>query len=80
MTAMYLPTEEPLSTRISFDGCVDWLLSLYADTSNRELKTMIVEVLGELRAIGPVEGTFEDVVLGALASVESAFEIAAAAA
>ena len=80
MTAMHLPAGELIPSGLSFDGCVDWLLSLYADTSDRELKTMIVEVLGELRAIGPVDGAFEDVVLGALASVESAFEIAAAAA
>ena len=33
------------------------------------------EVLDDLRALGPVEGEFEDIVLGALASVETAFEM-----
>lgn len=80
MTAMYAPNETLVAETISFDRCVDWLLSLYATTSDRDLKTIIVEVLGELRAIGPVDGEFEDLVLGTLASVESAFEIAAAAA
>ena len=80
MSTLHVPTEDLFPATISFDRCVDWLLSLYADTSDRDLKTMIVEVLGELRAIGPVDGAFEDIVLGALASVESAFEIAAAAA
>lgn len=60
---------------ISFDRCVDFLLDLYQDTTNAQLRTLISEVLDELRQLGPVEGMFEDVVLGALASVEVAFEM-----
>lgn len=60
---------------ISFDRCVDWLLDLYQDTTNTQLRHLISEVLDDLRALGPVEGEFEDIVLGALASVEAAFEM-----
>ncbi len=60
---------------ISFDRCVDWLLDLYQDTTSTQLRTLISEVLDDLRELGPVEGEFEDIVLGALASVEAAFEM-----
>lgn len=60
---------------ISFDRCVDWLLDLYQETTNTQLRHLISEVLDDLRALGPVEGEFEDIVLGALASVEAAFEM-----
>ena len=63
------------SAPISFDRCVDWLLDLYQSTTNVQLRTLISEVLDDLRALGPVEGEFEDIVLGALASVETAFEM-----
>ncbi len=64
---------------ISFDRCVDWLLDLYQATEDSQLRLLITEVLDDLRQLGPVEGAFEDVVLGALASVEAAFEIKLAA-
>ncbi len=64
---------------ISFDRCTDWLLDLYQTTEDVQLRTLITEVLDDLRALGPVEGEFEDIVLGALASVEVAFEIKMAA-
>jgi hypothetical protein len=64
---------------ISFDRCVDWLLNLHETTTDADLQLLVREVLEDLRALGPVEGEFEDVVLGALASVEVAFEIKAAA-
>jgi len=63
---------------ISFDRCVDWLLDLYQVTADAQLRTLISEVLDDLRALGPIEGEFEDIVLGALASVEAAFEVVAA--
>lgn len=66
------PTE--FST-ISFDRCVDWLLDLYQTTQDADLRLLITEVLDDLRSLGPVEGEFEDIVLGALVSVEAAFEI-----
>ncbi len=65
-----------LST-ISFDRCVDWLLDLFQMTTDTRLQVLISEVLDELREIGPVDGEFEDVVLGALASVEAAFDVVA---
>ena len=63
-----------------FDRCVDWLLSLYDATSDPMLRELVTDVLDELREIGPVTGEFADVVLGALTSVELAFELPAAAA
>ena len=60
---------------ISFDRCVDWLLDLYQVTDDVALRTLIADVLDDLRALGPVEGEFEDIVLGALASVEAAFDV-----
>ncbi len=66
-------------TTISFDRCTDWLLDLYQTTQDVQLRGLITEVLDDLRALGPVEGEFEDIVLGALASVEVAFEIKMAA-
>lgn len=60
---------------ISFDRCVDWLLDLHQSTTDASLRLLITEVLDDLRDLGPVEGEFEDLVLGALASVEVAYEI-----
>lgn len=60
---------------LDFDRCVDWLLDLYQQTQDQELRLLVSDVLDELRLLGPVEGEFEEVVLGAVASVEIAFEI-----
>ncbi len=60
---------------ISFDRCVDWLLDLHQTTTDADLRLLITDVLDDLRELGPIEGEFEDVVLGALASVEIAFEM-----
>ncbi len=68
-------TDHDGPSAISFDRCVDWLLDLYHLTDDADLRVLITEVLDDLRAIGPVAGDFEDVVLGALASVEIAFEV-----
>ena len=65
---------------LSFDRCVDWLLDLYRHTDDEDLQLLIGEVIDDLRALGPIEDEFEDIVLGALASVETAFEIKAMAA
>ena len=62
---------------ISFDRCVDWLLDLHQSSDNTRLQALVADVLSDLRELGPIEGEFEDVVLGALASIEIAFEIAA---
>lgn len=60
---------------LDFDRCVDWLLDLYQQTNDVGLRSLVSDVLDELRLLGPVEGEFEEVVLGAVASVEIAFEI-----
>ncbi len=75
-TALPSNTDDPLF----FDRCVDWLLSLHESTTDPALLDLVTDVLDELREIGPVSGEFADVVLGALASVELAFELPAAAA
>lgn len=91
MTMMMTPTEtseafwasatdHDETSFLSFDRCVDWLLDLYRSTEDEDLRLLVSDVISDLRALGPIEGEFEDVVLGALASVETAFEIKAAAA
>ena len=70
----------PAGDRLCFDRCVDWLLTLHDSSEDPAVQALAADVLGELRELGPSIGEFEDVVFGALASVESAFEIAAAAA
>lgn len=71
-------TDHDGPSAISFDRCVDWLLDLYQVATDARLQVLISEVLDDLRELGPVEGEFEDVVLGALASVEAAFDVIAA--
>ena len=68
-------TDHDGPSAISFDRCVDWLLDLHQATADAGLRMLITDVLEDLRELGPVEGEFEDVVLGALASVEVAFEM-----
>ena len=91
MTALMTPThsseafwgaaiDEDSTSFLSFDRCVDWLLDLYGQTTDEDLQLLIGEVIDDLRALGPIEDEFEDIVLGALASVETAFEIKAMAA
>jgi hypothetical protein len=62
---------------ISFDRCVDWLLDLQQSTSDEGLRGLIADTLLDLRLLGPFDADIEDVVLGALASIEVAFEVAA---
>ncbi len=68
-------TDHDGPSAISFDRCVDWLLDLHQSTADAGLRMLITDVLEDLRELGPIEGEFEDVVLGALASVEVAFEM-----
>jgi hypothetical protein len=72
-------TDETGCGSISFDRCVDWLLDLYQSTDDTLLRNLIADVLDDLRQLGPVTDEFEDVVLGALASIEVAFEVRAGA-
>ncbi len=71
-------TDHDGDSAISFDRCTDWLLDLYQSTTDEGLRLLIADVLEDLRMIGPIDGEFEDIVLGALASVEVAFEVVAA--
>ena len=88
MTMMMTPTEtseafwatatdHDEAAFLSFDRCVDWLLGLHASTDDEDLRLLVSDVISDLRDLGPIEGEFEDLVLGALASVETAFEIKA---
>ncbi|MGF1599629.1 MAG: hypothetical protein ACFCVK_22405 [Acidimicrobiales bacterium] len=70
------PTD-PVSGALSFGHCVDWLLDRYQATTDPELRAMVVEVLDELRDLGPVDDEMADVVVGALGSVAAAFELRA---
>lgn len=63
------------SPGICFDRCVDWLLGMSESTTDPHLRLLVADVLNDLRALGPVEGVFEEVVVDALASVEAAFDI-----
>jgi hypothetical protein len=80
MTRLLAPPSELPNDTLCFDRCVDWLLSLYESTTDPVLRELVTDVLDELREIGPVTGDFAEVVLGALASVEIAFELPTAAA
>lgn len=68
-------TDHSGDNAISFDRCTDWLLDLHQSTADEGIRRLIADVLEDLRMLGPVDGEFEDVVLGALASVEIAFEM-----
>lgn len=65
---------------LSIDRCIDWLLDLYQSTDHPVLRALVADTLDDLRAVG-VDGLgfaeldLDDVVLGALASIETAFEI-----
>ncbi len=80
MTALLHPAAIVESNDRFFDRCVDWLLTLHDQTADPDLRQLVTDVLVELRALGPIEPEIHDLVLGALASVQSAFEISAAAA
>jgi hypothetical protein len=65
---------------ISYERCVNWLLDLHQGTTDPALRKLIIEVLSDLGQLGPVSSDpeLENLILGALASVEVAFEVAAA--
>ncbi|MCP3989337.1 MAG: hypothetical protein GY724_09700 [Actinomycetia bacterium] len=72
-----ITTEAP----ISYERCVNWLLDLHQSTTDRGLQGLIIDVLSDLGQLGPVSSDreLESLVLGALSSVEIAFEVAAQA-
>lgn len=68
--------DEPGS--ISLERCVQWLRSLQRTTVDPQLIALVDDTLEDLARLGRFGRDMEDVVLGALASVEVAFELAAA--
>ncbi|MEM8925959.1 MAG: hypothetical protein AAGD35_20840 [Actinomycetota bacterium] len=62
---------------VSYQCCIDWLLDLRQSTTDPVLRGLVSEVLAELRTIGPVgdDPELNEMVLGALGSVQSAFEL-----
>jgi hypothetical protein len=67
------------ASSISPERCITWLLDLQASTSDQQLKDLVDETVADVRALGRFGGDMEDVVLGALASIEVAFEVRTAA-
>ena len=67
------------ATPISYERCIDWLLDVQQSTDDQQLRALVADVLRDVQALGPINGDreLESVVLGALASVEVAFEVAA---
>ena len=68
---------------ISVSRCIDWLLDLRQATDKTDLRGLVDEVLDELQTLNSIDANtagleMGDLVLGALASVEVAFEVATA--
>ncbi|MEM9130910.1 MAG: hypothetical protein AAF962_11895 [Actinomycetota bacterium] len=66
------------SEAVSLERCVDWLLDRHQSTTDPVLRRLVGDVLAEVRELGDL-GQCEELtalVLDALASVETAFEIA----
>jgi len=63
---------------VSYDRCVNWLLDLHQATTDPDLQRLVIDVLADLGELGPVSSDpeLESLMLGALASVEVAFEVA----
>ncbi|MEZ5225268.1 MAG: hypothetical protein R2710_00945 [Acidimicrobiales bacterium] len=72
--------DEAREAMLSIDRCIDWLLDLYQSTEHPALRELVADMLDDLRAVsaeglGFADLDLDDVVLGALASIETAFEI-----
>ncbi len=62
---------------ISIQRCTDWLLDLYQSDERPKVRRLIAEVIEDLQLLGSIDDAdTEDLVLGALASVEAAIEMA----
>lgn len=70
---------ETAAHHISYERCIDWLLDLHQSTKDPQLQGLVADVLVDVREIGrfSCDSELESLVLGALASVEIAFELAA---
>lgn len=64
---------------ISADRCLAWLHDLAASTDDPQLHALVAETITDLTRLGRYGADMEDLVLGALASIEVAFEVRAAA-
>lgn len=62
---------------VSYQCCIDWLLDLRQSTTDPTLRGLASEVLTEIRGLGPVgdDPELNEMVLGALGSVQAAFEL-----
>ena len=74
-TVLDITTHAP----VSYERCVNWLLDLHQSTTEPKLRGLIIDVLSDLGQLGPISSDqeLENLVLGALSSVEVAFEVAA---
>ncbi|MEL7155316.1 MAG: hypothetical protein AAFN30_01815 [Actinomycetota bacterium] len=63
---------------VSLERCIDWLLDRHQSTTEPVLRRLVSEVLTELEELGPLcdDGELDELVIGALASIEAAFDIA----
>ena len=63
---------------VSYERCIDWLAELQQSTDDAQLRALVADTLYDLERLGRFGADMRDVVLGALASIEVAFEISAA--
>lgn len=63
---------------VSLERCIDWLLDRHQSTTEPVLRRLVSDVLTEIEELGPHcdEGELDELVLGALASVAAAFDVA----
>ena len=71
-------TDTDTEAPISYERCVNWLLDLHQSTTSPTLRSLIIDVLSDLGELGAVssDSELESLILGSLASVEIAFEVA----
>ncbi len=61
---------------ISLPRCIDWLLDLRQSTTDPDLRALVADVLSDLNQLDwPCDPELAELVIGALASVQSAFDL-----
>ncbi|MEZ5412545.1 MAG: hypothetical protein R2761_31210 [Acidimicrobiales bacterium] len=63
---------------VSPERCLAWLGGLLASTDDPGLRDLVTDTIDDIRRLGRFGRDLEDVILGALASIEVAFEVAGA--
>lgn len=77
-------TADPAAA-VTYEQCERWLVHRLVCVDERSaspdpvLRALVADTLADLRALGSLDADLEDVMLGALASIEVAFEVQAAA-